>query len=106
MPRTATKTKKTTRTVLSIRIDSSTKKAVDDFATSIGLSVSAFVTVTLKQALQQNQVTLTPAKKLPSLKPTPYLEKIMRESKAEYLAGKNVTTVNNNEELEAYFNSL
>lgn len=73
--------------VLSIRTDDKTKKEIADFAASVGLSLSAFVTVVLKQAVSEGRVVLTP-----TLEPTPYLEKIMRKARADYKAGRNITT--------------
>jgi addiction module RelB/DinJ family antitoxin len=88
-------------TLLSIRTDDQTKKEVTDFANSVGLSVSAFITVILKQAVKEGRVVLTPV-----LEPTPYLEKIMREAQADYEAGKNITRTTNKAELEAYLKIL
>ena len=71
--------------LLSIRTDDKTKKEIADFASSVGLSVSAFATVILKQAVREGRVVLTP-----TLEPTPYLEKIMRQARANRKAGRNV----------------
>jgi len=87
--------------LLSIRTDDKTKKEIADFAASVGLSVSAFVTVILKQAVKEGRVVLSP-----TLEPTPYLEKIMREAKADYRIGRNITRTTNKVELEAYLDTL
>ncbi len=87
--------------LLSIRTDDQTKKEVTDFAASVGLSVSAFVTVILKQAVREGRVVLTP-----TLEPTPYLEKIMREAQADYKAGRNVTKTKTKEEALDHLRSL
>lgn len=87
--------------LLSIRTDKATKKEVTEFANSVGLSVSAFVTVILKQAVKEGRVVLTP-----NLEPTPYLEKIMKEAVADYKAGKNITRTTNKAELKAYLDTL
>lgn len=71
--------------VLSIRTDDQTKKEIAHFAASVGLSVSAFATVILKQAVREGRIVLTP-----TLEPTPYLEKIMRKAEADYKAGRNI----------------
>lgn len=70
---------------LTIRTDPKSKKAIADFAASVGLSTSAFATSILLQAVREQRVLLTPG-----LEPTPYLEKIMREAEADYKAGRNV----------------
>ncbi|HLZ15229.1 MAG TPA: type II toxin-antitoxin system RelB/DinJ family antitoxin [Candidatus Saccharimonadales bacterium] len=87
--------------LLSIRTDKDTKKEVTEFANSVGLSVSAFVTVILKQAVKEGRVVLTP-----NLEPTPYLEKIMQDAMADYKAGKNITRTTNHAELRAYLDTL
>jgi antitoxin component of RelBE/YafQ-DinJ toxin-antitoxin module len=87
--------------LLSIRTDNATKKEVTEFASSVGLSVSAFVTVILKQAVKEGRVVLTP-----NLEPTPYLEKLMKEALADYKAGKNITRTTNKAELKAYLDTL
>jgi hypothetical protein len=42
----------------------------------------------------------------PTLEPTPYLEKIMREALADYKAGKNITRTTTKAELENYLDKL
>lgn len=85
-------------TVLNIRTDEQTKKEIAQFAASVGLSVSAFATVVLKQAIREQKVVLTP-----TLQPTPYLEKIMRKADADIKTGRNFTTVKNAKELDELF---
>ena len=87
--------------LLSIRTDNETKKEITEFANSVGLSVSAFVTVVLKQAVKEGRVVLTPA-----LEPTPYLEKVMREALADYRAGKNITQTTGKADLKTYLDTL
>ena len=88
--------------LLSIRIDAQTKQQIADFAASLGLSVSAFATVVLKQAVREGRVVLTPGLE----EPTPYLQKIIDEAEADYKAGKNITTVTNAAELKAYLDTI
>lgn len=71
--------------LLSIRTDKETKKEISEFASSVGLSVSAFATVVLKQAVRDRRVVLTP-----SLEPTPFLENILKEAERDYKAGRNI----------------
>ncbi len=87
--------------LLSIRTDNDTKKEITEFANSVGLSVSAFVTVILKQAVKEGRVVLTP-----NLEPTPYLEEVMRQALADYKTGKNFTRTTNKAELRAYIDTL
>ena len=79
-------------TLLSIRTDRQTKKEITKFANSVGLSVSAFVTVVLKQTMQEGRLVLTP-----ELKPTPYLEKVIRKAEADLKAGLATPTMNKQE---------
>jgi antitoxin component of RelBE/YafQ-DinJ toxin-antitoxin module len=67
--------------LLSIRTDDKTKKDITIFANSVGLSVSAFVTVVLKQAMQDGRVILSPG-----LEPTPYLE-VIYKAQADLASG-------------------
>ncbi len=87
--------------LLSIRTDDTTKKEITEFANSVGFSVSAFVTVILKQAVKEGRVVLSP-----TLEPTPYLKKVMREALADRKAGRNYTTINNEAELDNFFKNL
>ena len=87
--------------LLSIRTDDQTKKEIAGFAASVGLSVSAFATVILKQAVREGRVVLTPY-----LEPTPYLEKIMRQAKADYRASRNITKTKTKAEALTHLRSL
>lgn len=87
--------------LLSIRTDDATKKEITEFANSVGLSVSAFVTVVLKQAVKEGRVVLSP-----TLEPTPYLQKLMREALSDRKANRNYTTINDRTELDNFFKNL
>jgi antitoxin component of RelBE/YafQ-DinJ toxin-antitoxin module len=86
--------------LLSVRTDDETKKEITDFAASVGLSVSAFVMVVLKQAVREGCVVLTP-----TLEPTPYLEKIMRKAEADLKAGRNISPPMNRDEAQKHLRS-
>ena len=88
-------------TALTIRTDPKTKKVIADFAASVGLSTSAFATAILLQAVREQRVLLTP-----TLEPTPYLESIMRKALADRKADRNYTTINNETELDDFFQNL
>lgn len=89
-------------TALTIRTDTKTKKLIADFASSLGLSTSAFITAVTLQAVREQRLVLTP----PALEPTPYLEKVMRTATADRKAGLNYTTITNKTELDDFFKSL
>jgi addiction module RelB/DinJ family antitoxin len=84
-------------TALTIRTDAQTKREVTKFADSLGLSVSALVTVLLKQAVREGQIVLSP---------TPYLQNIIRESEADYAADKHITHTHSKKEALDHLDSL
>ncbi len=86
---------------LTIRTDNATKKAIADFAASLGLSTSAFITAATLQAVREGQLTL-----MPTLEPTPYLEKIMRKAEEDLKHDRNITHTNSKEEALAHLKSL
>jgi antitoxin component of RelBE/YafQ-DinJ toxin-antitoxin module len=84
---------------LTIRTDTKTKKTIADFAASVGLSTSAFATAILLQAVREQRVLLTP-----TLEPTPYLEKVMREADSDIKANKNISKAYDN--IDDFFSDL
>jgi len=88
-------------TTLTIRTDNVTKQTIADFAASLGLSTSAFVTAATLQAIRAGQLTLTPP-----LVPTPYLEKIMREAEEDIKNDQNITHTNSKDEAISHLKSL
>jgi antitoxin component of RelBE/YafQ-DinJ toxin-antitoxin module len=93
-----------TATALTIRTDSKTKKMIADFAASLGLSTSAFITAVTLQAVREQRVVLSPTVSI--LEPTPYLEKIMREAEADYAEGRNISSFTSTEDVLAHLRSL
>lgn len=89
-------------TALTIRTDSATKKIIADFAASLGLSTSAFITAVTLQAVRERRVVLTQA----TLEPTPYLEDIMRKADADLAADRNITTFTTKKETLTHLRSL
>jgi antitoxin component of RelBE/YafQ-DinJ toxin-antitoxin module len=88
-------------TTLTIRTDSATKQTITDFAASLGLSASAFITAAALQAIRDGQLTLTPV-----LEPTLYLEKIMREAEEDIKNDRNITHTNSKNEAISHLKSL
>ncbi len=87
--------------LLTVKTDSDTKEQLKAFAAELGVSSTAFVNMLVKQALRERRIVLTT-----NLEPTPYLEKIMREAEKDYKAGRNITRVTNEDELDNYLKSL
>ena len=88
-------------TTLTIRTDNVTKQAIADFAASLGLSTSAFITAATLQAIREGKLTLTPV-----LEPTPYLKKIMGEADEDIKHNRNITRTNSKEEAISHLKSL
>ena len=86
---------------LTIRTDPKTKQAIADFASSVGMSTSAFATAILLQTVRDGRVVLTPA-----IEPTPYLEKIMRKADADIKAGINMSPPFNKKQALEHLQSL
>ena len=90
-------------TALTIRTDDKTKKTIVDFATSLGLSTSAFVMAVTLQAVRDKRVVLAPQ---PKLEPTPYLEDIMREAETDYAANKSIVHTKGAKGASEHLNNL
>jgi len=88
-------------TTLTIRTDNTTKKVIADFAASLGLSTSAFITAATLQAIREGELTLTPI-----LQPTPYLEKIMHVADEDIKHNRNITRTNTKEEAVSHLKSI
>lgn len=76
--------------LLSIKTDEQTKKAIKEFATELGVSTTAFVNMVVKQAVRERRVVLDIEPR-----PTPYLEKIMKEADIDYAADADITHTKN-----------
>ncbi len=87
--------------IVNIKTDPNTKKQLKDFAAQVGLPISALLNAQIKQMLRTGKVEFST-----NLTPTPYLEAIIKEAKADYAAGRNITTVTNKAELEDYLSTL
>jgi antitoxin component of RelBE/YafQ-DinJ toxin-antitoxin module len=86
---------------LTIRTDSATKQMIAEFAASLGLSTSAFITAATLQAVREGQLTLAPA-----LEPTSYLEGIMSEVEEDIKYERNITSTNSKKEALSHLKSL
>jgi antitoxin component of RelBE/YafQ-DinJ toxin-antitoxin module len=86
---------------MNIRMDEDTRRKLKDFSSQIGIPATSLVNASIKQMLRSRQVTFTT-----DLEPTPYLEKLIKEAEADYRAGRDITSINNKAELEAFFDSL
>lgn len=89
------------KSVINIKTDARTKRELKQFAAELGMPMTAIINAQIKQMLRSRTVTLTT-----DLKPTPYLEKLIKEAEADYAAGKNITHTNSVEEALAHLDSL
>jgi addiction module RelB/DinJ family antitoxin len=87
--------------LLSIKTDEQTKQDLKAFATELGISSTAVVNMVLKQVLRDRRIVLST-----DLKPTPYLEKIMREADDDSKNDRDITHTSSPEEALAHFDSL
>lgn len=67
-------------TTLNLRIDAKLKKEASKLAESLGLSLSTMIKSLLRKVVREKKVEI-------ELEPTPYLEKILRESEKERAEG-------------------
>ena len=75
------------KTLLSIKTEPEVKAQAKKLAGDLGLTLSALVTIQLKQAIRTQTVTLSTK----SYAPTPYLEKILEKAEKDIKAGRNVS---------------
>lgn len=87
--------------LLSFKTDDKTKQEIKDFAAELGMPVTTFVNVVVRQALREKRVVLDTG-----LEPTPYLEKLMREAEGDYKHDRNITHTHGREEALAHLDSL
>lgn len=87
--------------LLTIKTDPNTKKELKALAAEFGISITSLVNMLVKQTIRDRHITLNAA-----LKPTPYLEKIIRQAEDDYKASRNITRVTNKAELEEYLRTL
>ncbi|QQS70013.1 type II toxin-antitoxin system RelB/DinJ family antitoxin [Candidatus Saccharibacteria bacterium] len=87
--------------IISIRTDKTTKQQVAQFAESLGLTVNAFATIILKQAMREGRVVLAP-----ELTPTEELAQATRQARADRKAGRNITAPMHAQDALAHLRSL
>ncbi len=90
-----------TKVVINFKVDKEIKEEAQKLARDLGVPLSTIINAQIKQMLRSRTVTLTT-----DLKPTPYLEKLIKEAEADYAAGKNITHTNSVEEALAHLDSL
>jgi len=88
------------KTQVNLKIDSHVKKNAQKRAAELGLSLSSVVNATLSQFARTGELELSVAPRM-----TPYLEKIVKEARAEYEAGETSGPFNTAEDLMKHLNS-
>lgn len=91
------------KTLMSIKTEPEVKEQAKKLAGELGLTLSALVTIQLKEVIRTKSVTLS----APNFTPTPYLEKRLEKADRDIKAGKNLSKpITTKKELDNYFESL
>lgn len=75
-----------TKTILNIKTEKSLKRAAQETAGELGVPLSTAINAFLKQFVREKELVLSADR----LKPTPYLQKILKEADEEYVRGEAV----------------
>lgn len=73
-----------TKTILNIKTDKTLKKAAQETAEELGIPLSTAINAFLKQFVREKEIVLSADK----LKPTPYLQKILKQADEEFARGE------------------
>lgn len=73
-----------TKTILNVKTEKSLKRAAQETAEELGMPLSTAINAFLKQFVREKEITLSANK----LKPTPYLQKILKDADEEYIRGE------------------
>lgn len=76
------------KVVINFKVDKEVKEDAQKLARDLGVPLSTLVNAQIKQMLRSRTVTLTT-----DLKPTLYLEKIMRQVEEDLKTGKNISPI-------------
>ena len=76
------------KVVINFKVDKEVKEEAQKLARDLGVPLSTIINAQIKQMLRSRTVTLTT-----DLKPTPYLEKILREVEKDLKTGKNISPI-------------
>jgi addiction module RelB/DinJ family antitoxin len=79
------------KTMINIKADKEVKENAQKIASELGLSLSAIINAYLKNFIRDREVSFSTAPRM-----TPYLEKVIKEVRADYKAGKNISPTFNN----------
>lgn len=92
---------KNTKTILNIKTDKTLKRAAQDTAEELGIPLSTAINAFLKQFVREKEIIISAGR----LNPTPYLQKILKESDEEYARGEAIGPLTA-EEFIAHLKSL
>jgi antitoxin component of RelBE/YafQ-DinJ toxin-antitoxin module len=87
--------------VMTVKTDLPTKLAIQEFAESLGMSVSSLMNTQMRQLLRDRRVLLST-----ELEPTNYLINLMNQVEEDIKTGKNITRTMNKTEALAYLDTL
>ena len=90
------------KTMINIKADKEVKESAQKVASDLGLSLSAIINAYLKNFIRDREVSFSAAPRM-----TPYLEGVIREARADYQAGRNISPVfDTAEDANKYLDSL
>lgn len=87
--------------LFSFKTDDKTKQEIKEFSAELGMPMTTFVNTVVRQALRDRKVVLSTG-----LEPTPYLKELIKEAEADYKVGKNITTLENGDDIDNFFKNL
>ena len=88
------------KTVINFKVDKEVKEEAQRLAKELGLTLSAIVNAQLHDLIRTRRLSVGV-----ELKPTPYLERIIAQARADRKAGKNIGPMSG-EEFIAHLESL
>jgi addiction module RelB/DinJ family antitoxin len=90
-----------THTILNIKTDKKLKAEAKKVSEELGVPLSTVINAFLKKFVREKEITLSAN----PLRPTPYLEQILEDARAEYEAGK-ARTFKTGEDMLEHLKSL
>ncbi len=89
------------KTLLTVKTDKKLKKEAGELAEELGLPLGTVVNAFLRQFVEDRSITFSRG-----LRPTPYLQKLIKEARRDYATGKNISpTFTNAKDAIAWLNS-
>lgn len=88
-------------TSINIRLDTETRRQLQEFADQLGIPATALAVANIKQMLRSGEVRFAP-----SLEPTPYLKKLITQAEHDLETDTGITTLRSKADIDEFFSSL